>query len=311
MTSWFWLVGAVSLSLMPPLVKNVLGGDEEVVTACLAVFSISIAIGSGLAAWLAAGRIILLPTVIGAVLLGLFAIDLGWSTMGRRPDCRLRRLFGHFRLVAWSQAGGRSRRSGDRRRPVHRAGFCGRAGLGRRRPPRPRRRRRQCAQRRLHDRQRAHRRPAADRRDDDIEPVPAARRLQSRRCGRDRPHHAGERAQRCVVDPVPRPVPDGGEGHRPSQQCRPQRHHRAQPRELPGRRSGDVAAQPQAGLRHRRRHRQVVVGAAVREAHECAAARSHEAHGGSLPDRRRQGGQRPDHLSGRTHHRHRQPDEGL
>jgi acyl-[acyl-carrier-protein]-phospholipid O-acyltransferase/long-chain-fatty-acid--[acyl-carrier-protein] ligase len=40
-TSWFWLVGAVALSLMPPLVKNVLGGNEEVVTACLAIFSIS------------------------------------------------------------------------------------------------------------------------------------------------------------------------------------------------------------------------------------------------------------------------------
>jgi acyl-[acyl-carrier-protein]-phospholipid O-acyltransferase/long-chain-fatty-acid--[acyl-carrier-protein] ligase len=84
-TSWFWLVGAVALSLMPPLVKNVLGGNEEVVTTCLAIFSISIAIGSGLAAWLAAGRIILLPTLIGAVLLGLFAIDLGWSTLGAPP----------------------------------------------------------------------------------------------------------------------------------------------------------------------------------------------------------------------------------
>src|SRR5262245_54409702 len=49
-TSWFWLVGALALSLMPPLVKNVLGGDEEVVTTCIAVFSISIAVGSGLAA---------------------------------------------------------------------------------------------------------------------------------------------------------------------------------------------------------------------------------------------------------------------
>jgi len=78
-TSWFWLVGAVALSLMPPLVKNVLGGNEEVVTACLAIFSIFIAVGSGLAAWLAAGRIILLPTLIGAVLLGLFAIDLGFA----------------------------------------------------------------------------------------------------------------------------------------------------------------------------------------------------------------------------------------
>jgi acyl-[acyl-carrier-protein]-phospholipid O-acyltransferase/long-chain-fatty-acid--[acyl-carrier-protein] ligase len=84
-TSWFWLVGAVALSLMPPLVKNVLGGDEEVVTTCLAVFSISIAVGSGLAAWLAAGRIILVPTVVGGVLLGLFAIDLGWSTSGVSP----------------------------------------------------------------------------------------------------------------------------------------------------------------------------------------------------------------------------------
>ena len=64
---------------------NVLGGSEDVVTTCLAIFSISIAIGSGLAAWLAAGRIILLPTLIGAVLLGLFAIDLGWSTLGAQP----------------------------------------------------------------------------------------------------------------------------------------------------------------------------------------------------------------------------------
>ena len=96
MTSWFWLVGAVALSLMPPLVKNVLGGNEEVVTACLAIFSISIAVGSGLAAWLAAGRIILLPTLIGAVLLGLFAIDLGWSTHGAHADPRPRRLSSRF-----------------------------------------------------------------------------------------------------------------------------------------------------------------------------------------------------------------------
>src|SRR3954447_18327245 len=84
-TSWFWLVGAVSLSLLPPMVKNILGGTEEVVTVCLAIFSISIAVGSGLAAWLAAGRIILLPTLIGAVLLGLFSIDLGWSLWGVAP----------------------------------------------------------------------------------------------------------------------------------------------------------------------------------------------------------------------------------
>ena len=80
--SWFWLVGAVVLSLLPPLVKNALGGGEEVVTAYLAVFSIAIAIGSGLAAWLASGRIVLMPTVFAGVLLGLFALDLGWVTHG-------------------------------------------------------------------------------------------------------------------------------------------------------------------------------------------------------------------------------------
>jgi acyl-[acyl-carrier-protein]-phospholipid O-acyltransferase/long-chain-fatty-acid--[acyl-carrier-protein] ligase len=83
--SWFWLVGAVILSLLPPLVKTVLGGDEEVVTAFLAIFSIAIAVGSGLASWLAHGRIILLPTVAGAFLLGVFALDLGWATLGAQP----------------------------------------------------------------------------------------------------------------------------------------------------------------------------------------------------------------------------------
>ena len=80
-TSWFWLVGAVVLSLLPPLVKSVLGGTEEVVTVFLAVFSVAVAIGSGLAAWLSAGRIVILPTLVGAIGLGVFAIDLGWATL--------------------------------------------------------------------------------------------------------------------------------------------------------------------------------------------------------------------------------------
>ncbi len=80
--SWFWLVGAVVMSLLPPLVKNALGGSEEVVTAYLAVFSVAIALGSGLAAWLASGRIVLIPTVAAAFLLGAFALDLGWLVQG-------------------------------------------------------------------------------------------------------------------------------------------------------------------------------------------------------------------------------------
>jgi acyl-[acyl-carrier-protein]-phospholipid O-acyltransferase/long-chain-fatty-acid--[acyl-carrier-protein] ligase len=84
-TSWFWLVGAVAVSLLTPLVKSVLGGTEEVVTAFLAVFSVGVTVGSGLAAWLAAGRIIILPTLFGAALLGIFSIDLGLTTFGAPP----------------------------------------------------------------------------------------------------------------------------------------------------------------------------------------------------------------------------------
>jgi acyl-[acyl-carrier-protein]-phospholipid O-acyltransferase / long-chain-fatty-acid--[acyl-carrier-protein] ligase len=84
-TSWFWVVGAVTLSLLLPLVKNVLNGSEDVGTLFLAIFAVAIGAGSGLAAWLSGGRIVLLPTVVGAVLLGLFALDLGWATYSLAP----------------------------------------------------------------------------------------------------------------------------------------------------------------------------------------------------------------------------------
>jgi acyl-[acyl-carrier-protein]-phospholipid O-acyltransferase/long-chain-fatty-acid--[acyl-carrier-protein] ligase len=84
--SWFWLVGAVVLSLLPALVKNVIAGSEDEVyrgfLSFLAVFAVFIALGSLLAAWLAAGRIILLPTVLGALVIGIFAIDLGLAGRG-------------------------------------------------------------------------------------------------------------------------------------------------------------------------------------------------------------------------------------
>ncbi len=78
-TSWFWLIGALVLSLLPPLVTFQIGGSEGVVTLFLTIFSVAVAVGSGLAAWLAHGRINLLPTLLGAVLLGLFSLDLGWT----------------------------------------------------------------------------------------------------------------------------------------------------------------------------------------------------------------------------------------
>jgi acyl-[acyl-carrier-protein]-phospholipid O-acyltransferase/long-chain-fatty-acid--[acyl-carrier-protein] ligase len=81
-TSWFWLTGIVVLSLLPPLIKGALGGNEAAVTVSLALFSIAIAAGSALAARLARGRIRLGITVAGAVLIGLFALDLAWTIAG-------------------------------------------------------------------------------------------------------------------------------------------------------------------------------------------------------------------------------------
>jgi acyl-[acyl-carrier-protein]-phospholipid O-acyltransferase / long-chain-fatty-acid--[acyl-carrier-protein] ligase len=83
--SWFWLVGALVLSLLPTLVTFYIGGSEAVVTLFLTIFSIAVGVGSALAAWLAAGRIILLPTLVAAVLLGLFCLDLGWTVSAVVP----------------------------------------------------------------------------------------------------------------------------------------------------------------------------------------------------------------------------------
>jgi len=84
-TSWFWLVGIVVLSLLPPLIKMLIGGNEVTVSAYLALFSIAVGAGSGLAAVIARGRIVLKTTLVGAVLLGGFALDLGIATLGIAP----------------------------------------------------------------------------------------------------------------------------------------------------------------------------------------------------------------------------------
>ncbi|KZM51506.1 acyl-[ACP]--phospholipid O-acyltransferase [Labrenzia sp. OB1] len=75
MTSWFWVVGALVMSLLPVIVNDILGGGELAVTWFLTVFAVSIGIGSALAAWLSAGRIVLLPAVAGTALIAVFALD--------------------------------------------------------------------------------------------------------------------------------------------------------------------------------------------------------------------------------------------
>ena len=82
-TSLFWLYGSIAMSLMPPLVTHSLHGGESVVTLHLAIFAIAIGVGSGLAAFLLTGRIVLLPAAIGALLVAASSIDLGLAELWR------------------------------------------------------------------------------------------------------------------------------------------------------------------------------------------------------------------------------------
>ncbi len=80
--SWFWMTGAIALSLVPVVIRHRIGGGIDVETAVSALFAIGIAVGSILAAVLAHGRIMLLPVPLAGVGMGAFLIDLGFATMG-------------------------------------------------------------------------------------------------------------------------------------------------------------------------------------------------------------------------------------
>jgi len=74
--SWFWLAGAVVLSLLPALIKDVIGGTAGVVTVCLAIFAIGVAAGSLFAAQLSHVRPNLALVPIGAIVMGVAGLDL-------------------------------------------------------------------------------------------------------------------------------------------------------------------------------------------------------------------------------------------
>ena len=284
---------------------------EEVVTAYLAVFSIAIAIGSLLAAWLAHGRIVLFPTLVGAFLLGVFALDLGFATYGAPQAATGERRRG-VHLLARHPYRDRSRGARDRGRPVHRAGVLGGAVLGRRRQARARDRGRQRAQCGVHRRRHAAWSRRCRRRGVTLPQLFLLIGVaQPRRAGLDRPHHAGERPARFPHHHAARDVPHGGEGRGELRQGRPEPDHRAQPCELPRRRGRALADGQGAGVRDRLQHRAALVGEAVPQADARDAARSVQADGDAHADQRREGGRAAGDLPRRAHHRHRQPDEGL
>jgi MFS family permease len=78
--SWFWMSGAVALSLVPVVVRNKTGGGIEVETAISALFALGIGTGSLAAAVFARGRIYLKPVPFAALGMAAFLIDLGAAT---------------------------------------------------------------------------------------------------------------------------------------------------------------------------------------------------------------------------------------
>ncbi len=80
--SWFWMTGAIALSLVPVLIKHKIGGGIDVETAVMALFAGGIGVGSIIAALVSHGRIYLLPTPVSALMMAVFLIDLGYTAWG-------------------------------------------------------------------------------------------------------------------------------------------------------------------------------------------------------------------------------------
>ena len=87
--SWFWFYGAMFLSQFPNYSREVLGGDEHVVTLLLALFSIGIGIGSLLCERLSGHKVELGLVPFGSIGLTVFAVDLFFATPALTQDVSL------------------------------------------------------------------------------------------------------------------------------------------------------------------------------------------------------------------------------
>ncbi|RZI83597.1 MAG: MFS transporter [Rubrivivax sp.] len=80
--SWMWFFGAVFLAQFPSFARDVLGGDEQVASLLLVVFSVGIATGSLLCETFSHRHVEIGLVPIGAVGMSVFAFDLYLSSSG-------------------------------------------------------------------------------------------------------------------------------------------------------------------------------------------------------------------------------------
>jgi hypothetical protein len=80
--SWLWFFGATFLTSFSPFAKDVLGGNEAVVTLLLAVFSVGIGLGSLLCERMSGHKIEIGLVPFGSIGMSVFAADLYFATRG-------------------------------------------------------------------------------------------------------------------------------------------------------------------------------------------------------------------------------------
>jgi 1-acyl-sn-glycerol-3-phosphate acyltransferase len=80
--SWMWFFGAVFLSQFPSFAKEVMGGNTEVASLLLVVFSVGIAVGSLLCETFSHRQVEIGLVPIGAVGMSVFAFDLYLASKG-------------------------------------------------------------------------------------------------------------------------------------------------------------------------------------------------------------------------------------
>ena len=78
--SWFWFYGATLLTQLPNYCKEVLGGNAEVATVMLAVFSVGVGAGSLLCERLSGHKVEIGLVPFGSIGLSVFALDLFFAS---------------------------------------------------------------------------------------------------------------------------------------------------------------------------------------------------------------------------------------
>jgi 1-acyl-sn-glycerol-3-phosphate acyltransferase len=83
--SWLWFFGSIFLTSFAPFARDVLGGNEAVVTFLLTTFSIGIGVGALLTDRLSGGKVEIGLVPLGSIGMTVFAVDLYLASRGIVP----------------------------------------------------------------------------------------------------------------------------------------------------------------------------------------------------------------------------------